>query len=1231
MADIESPLSHESAGTSDSATGPSRKDRLLALKMFAVVFVGLTGWFVWQSPAANAHRTDSWLDWRFWLRPLEFNAPNRLPYFKNARLLHAAISPDGKRLLLAGEGGLLWVSKDGGVTWEEAKIDWRVEQLSSANPSALNAPPAGNQPSPAPATPAAPAEPLPNTKPGAPAPAKAFQAPSGKVLKEFGGAAADTNSPLYAAELPGKSQVPNAAAIKAQSVPLPVPTQSQRTVEPRYAPSNIPTPLTVNAGTSPGPIPVDEALSRRSSIFRLSLSGDGKHAWALAWHRGYFSPATISPNADGDTPVERYLSVLHSTDGGLSWKVETLFTDVESGADHLISAGKDGSAWLSLQDQPLKYKSATDDDWHAFAFGDTLVYVRHECLSFSADGSNGWVIGTDSPSASPNKPIMMAWHITAGSLDPSTVTHNPIFDEARNLQAGSRPEDVMLFSSESSHISRDAGKTWQKTASEKQTEAGTILGEDFKTGLVVTTSTDDSSIRLTLDGGKTTADFKVTPLGDEPVFSADGSTLLSYDDEGRVSLMRAPDWEQHFISRQTLSRYEDKVGAENEQQTFELPYIRLPAPIYYLIALVLLFVGYSLAHDIPLEKQETQPRASMADHFISDRPLRPGDPDALGSRRLALGLADYIRNQQTSLPLTVAITGAWGSGKSSIISLLRAALTEERCRAVEFNAWHHQNEENLLAALLDCIRKQAIPPVWTLDGLDFRWRLATRRLRAKWVAALGYGSAAVWSVAFIQKNPGIFGKLFQSNDFLANFTSTLGTFQGATGLAGLGAIGTALWRAWQGLGAFGLDPAHLVAASSSSAKLRDLKGKTSLRYEFAQEFGQITEAMDPEMRMIIFIDDLDRCQPEQMMTVLETVNFLTTSGKCVIVLGVDDEAVKDCLGKQLDWRISLEADGKVLSREKRHDFAARWLEKLVQVSVSVPTITNENVHALIGAVAKEETDSDTPATTSGKKTKPVRRSMTPWLKAAAVTALFAGIHALVPKLAPEAKAATSSSADVTQGGASGGPAVTALSTSNPSASVIGKSAASGKSTADSKDSGAEEGRLPELSPGKVSWPWWLAIVLPASLGFVVFFWRLIRSQLHPPVRDSPAVLKAIDEWVKPLQSSLTTPRAMKGFVNKVRFYEMMSRRQGKDIPEIDIAPEDLVAFGALSYCAPDWLDHGKLENSAALNLPQSCKDRAEHLLQLLKSDDTSVAVRNHLNLLKQSWKKRSPQAPAQPS
>ena len=123
-------------------------------------------------------------------------------------------------------------------------------------------------------------------------------------------------------------------------------------------------------------------------------------------------------------------------------------------------------------------------------------------------------------------------------------------------------------------------------------------------------------------------------------------------------------------------------------------YQRWPAPWYYVS------LGSALALLFPALRKPSPAKTgpdSIANLLASDAPLRPEDPDPLGYGKIARTLSNFIRNRNTTPPLTIAVTGRWGSGKSSLMNLLQHDLRRFGYPCVWFNAWHHQKEEHLLA------------------------------------------------------------------------------------------------------------------------------------------------------------------------------------------------------------------------------------------------------------------------------------------------------------------------------------------------------------------------------------------------------------------------------------------------------------------------------------------------------------------------------------------------------
>jgi len=101
-------------------------------------------------------------------------------------------------------------------------------------------------------------------------------------------------------------------------------------------------------------------------------------------------------------------------------------------------------------------------------------------------------------------------------------------------------------------------------------------------------------------------------------------------------------------------------------------------------------------------------------------PTDPRAADVLGSRRYSDAMAALISAKALRPPLSIAIFGAWGSGKSFFMRMIRSAVSEFAAEAakaaeagqqslfldgivhIEFNAWHYA-EENLWASLVQSI------------------------------------------------------------------------------------------------------------------------------------------------------------------------------------------------------------------------------------------------------------------------------------------------------------------------------------------------------------------------------------------------------------------------------------------------------------------------------------------------------------------------------------------------
>jgi KAP family P-loop domain len=552
-------------------------------------------------------------------------------------------------------------------------------------------------------------------------------------------------------------------------------------------------------------------------------------------------------------------------------------------------------------------------------------------------------------------------------------------------------------------------------------------------------------------------------------------------------------------------------------------------------------------------------RASRIDEGIagvgtSDSPIGWNDLDVLGLKPLALSLSRFVRNSNTAPPLTIAVTGPWGTGKSSLMNLVAEDLRQRGADPVWFNAWHHQKEENILAALLENIRAQAIPSIWRLSGLAFRLRLLSSRM-GKNVLPLLLAIAIIATLFYIFD----WRSLATSLATLTSVISEKTISNWLDNVAGIGA-GALLLLMAKIYGTLNLRPSELMATLRGNAKLADFSAQLGFRYKFAIEFNAAGQALRSSTNpgLVIFIDDLDRCAPANLMEVLESINFLTTAGPCFIFLGMDEPKVVEIVAKQYG---------------DNPERARQYLKKLINLTVPIPEVDESNsINLSAGA-----DPSIVPASQWPKRIRAALR----YIPDAGVPALalIAAIWFLAsqvttmppqstPNLAPQQAATKPGTAD-----SAGGAAPT------PDASPTNVVTADVKIPAVTADQLMSRAQVhPFLGIGL------------AALTLVLLVARRITTTREDKVEDSRSFREALAIWHPAVFAADPTPRGVKRHQNRLRlqamrlrpphekpdlldlWFSVTTKADGKS-STLNISEPTLVALGGIAaLCGdiPDW-------------------------------------------------------------
>lgn len=563
----------------------------------------------------------------------------------------------------------------------------------------------------------------------------------------------------------------------------------------------------------------------------------------------------------------------------------------------------------------------------------------------------------------------------------------------------------------------------------------------------------------------------------------------------------------------------------------------LPAPLTLLllctavVILLVLLIGQLVEKKIKLRASQ---KKGIEENAVSDRPLSYSDQAGQSSVLvpLAQGMSEFIRNKATEAPLTISVEGSWGAGKSSLMNLCHERLSDSyQYPSIWFNPWHHQTEKDMLAFLLGEIKSSAAPSARKLSpyALSFWVNLISIRLRKQWLSSLTYAAlvAGVFTIA---------------DKLLSSYSDTLSVFLASP------AILIARKQISRIFVPFSIQPDKLLDTSNSNTE------STSIRHQFCEMFEEVTEAMG-DRKFVIYIDDIDRCSPSQVMKLLEMTNFLHSAGPCIVVLGMDYDKVRGIVEKQLkELGLEVEADN--------------YLEKLIQVRMEVPKLSQDQKRELIATSHESRTTQFEPI---GK--------LTGHFKSLIACAAMVGVVCWVLLKIEAYHLTENPNLEKNVGSESSPPpvaeAVEEATASNPAAEASTEEESTPDRSFSSGDVVSVVSPEPEITQVQSSWALYQA---SWGLGVIVIFlgWLLYHRYKAPDdliIEDQDSFKEAMQDWSALLSQHMDTPRMIKLYQNRMRFFSTL---MGKF--EHSLEPQTIAGFLALRRCyGEEWV--GRLVDS----------------------------------------------------
>lgn len=285
--------------------------------------------------------------------------------------------------------------------------------------------------------------------------------------------------------------------------------------------------------------------------------------------------------------------------------------------------------------------------------------------------------------------------------------------------------------------------------------------------------------------------------------------------------------------------------------------------------------------------------------------------DYLNFDYLVKAVEDIVMDDALT-PSTIGVYGDWGSGKSSLMQMVEKRLTDKYdndVACIHFNGWLFEGYEDAKTAfcgtILEELRKHKTIP----SKVKGQITSLLKKIDGKKILMKG-GSIAL--------------------DVL--LTGGIGSLAGLT----VESIASTLKKKVDGI-----DADDIREALKDFKKDNEDKKREEVK-NFQKDFESILKESNLK-RMVVFVDELDRCKPDTVLDIFEAMRlFLFVKGSS-FVIGADSRLI----------------DYAIRSRYKNIpgnnlDISKEYLEKLIQYPVSIPQLDKNELEKYLTCLLLEK-------------------------------------------------------------------------------------------------------------------------------------------------------------------------------------------------------------------------------------------------------------------------------------
>jgi formylglycine-generating enzyme required for sulfatase activity len=308
--------------------------------------------------------------------------------------------------------------------------------------------------------------------------------------------------------------------------------------------------------------------------------------------------------------------------------------------------------------------------------------------------------------------------------------------------------------------------------------------------------------------------------------------------------------------------------------------------------------------------------------------------DALDFTPYVETLADIIQTGNT--PLTIGVFGTWGSGKTSLMRMVKNGIPKSKYKGLPkrytvawFDAWKYDKEETL----------------WRAFILSVLTAVRSRIKKGQPTEDLDYLETMLYRAIEIEKAGGVTIDLAKLGGSVAQGIVQLGL----SFIPGGAAISEFVKKV-QELGAESLTDDVTDAIQRERTKIHI--EQVRFLEQFQDKFRILVEQhiSNNGGRLVVFVDDLDRCLPEKAIEVLEAIKLFLDAENCVFMLGLDQGVI----ARGIEMKYKEFGDKKDVNGQPGFTIEGiKYLEKIIQLPFQIPPVEQNDMDDFVQGLSAE--------------------------------------------------------------------------------------------------------------------------------------------------------------------------------------------------------------------------------------------------------------------------------------